>query len=189
MDTPASQETNPEPATSRFQAQWHHRPPVPIQVSPFFAWPPNPMRMVRWLAARWFNIAENSILVGVACVSWFWFQPPLEEAKTLAFGWIAEIYLRNLVLLTIVAGGLHLYFFTWKQQGKRLKFDPRDLKASGRTFTFNSQVADNVFWSLVSGVFFWTAYEVLMFWAMANGYAPDPRCGPTVRSGSWRCSS
>jgi sterol desaturase/sphingolipid hydroxylase (fatty acid hydroxylase superfamily) len=29
-----------------------------------------------------------------------------------------------------------------------------------------------MFWTLASGVAFWTAYEVLMLWAMANGYAP-----------------
>ncbi len=27
-------------------------------------------------------------------------------------------------------------------------------------------------WTLTSGVFFWTAFEALMLWAMANGYAP-----------------
>ena len=96
---------------STFARQWHHRPPVPIQVSPFFSWPIEPVRMVRWIAARWFNIAENSILVVIAYVSWRWFQPSPEEAKTFAFGWIAEIYVRNLILLLAVAGGLHLYFY------------------------------------------------------------------------------
>ncbi|MGB7270062.1 MAG: sterol desaturase family protein [Albidovulum sp.] len=162
----------PPPAPSSFARQWHHRPPVPIKVSPFFSWPPDPRRMLKWVADRWFSIAENSILLGVAMVSWFWFQPPLEESRVLAFGWIAEIYIRNLILLLIVAGGLHLYFHRWKKQGQTLKFDPRDLAAKARSFTFNSQVADNMFWSLGSGVAFWTGYEVLMFWAMANGYAP-----------------
>ena len=155
-----------------FARQWQHRPPVPIQVSPFFSWPVDPLRMVRWIADRWVNIAENSILVVVAYVSWRWFQPSLEDAKTFAVGWIAEIYVRNLVLLLAVAGGLHLYFYAWKRQGERLKFDGRDLARESRGFTFKNQVFDNMFWSLGSGVAFWTAYEALMFWAMANGYAP-----------------
>ncbi|MGC1489137.1 MAG: sterol desaturase family protein, partial [Albidovulum sp.] len=113
----------PPPAPSSFARQWHHRPPVPIKVSPFFSWPPDPRRMLKWVADRWFSIAENSILLGVAMISWFWFQPPLEESRVLAFGWIAEIYIRNLILLLIVAGGLHLYFHRWKQQGQTLKFD------------------------------------------------------------------
>lgn len=137
-----------------------------------FSWPPDPVKIFRWIAARWFTVAENSILVIVASVSWFWFQPPLEETKALSLGWIAEMYLRNFVLLLVVAGGLHLYFYTWRRQGQRLKYDPRDLMTTSRAFTFNNQVRDNIFWSLGSGVAFWTAYEVLMFWAMANDYAP-----------------
>ena len=174
---------------SAFARQWHHRPPVPIQNSPIFSWPPDPVKIYRWVVARWFTLAENSILVGVALVSWFWFQPPLEETKTLAPGWIVEIYVRNLVLLLVVAGGLHLFFYTLRRQGKRLKYDPRDLATANRAFTFNSQVRDNIFWSLASGVAFWTGYEVLMFWAMANGYAPTLLVEPAIRSGSWRCSS
>ena len=41
-----------------------------------------------------------------------------------------------------------------------------------RRFTLNSQLRDNMLWTLTSGVFFWTAFEALMLWAMANGYAP-----------------
>ncbi|MGI9483618.1 MAG: sterol desaturase family protein [Hyphomicrobiales bacterium] len=152
--------------------QWHHRPPVPIQVSPFFSWPLNPARMFSWLKDRWFTIAENSILVVVAYVSWRWFQPTLAEAKPFSFGWIAELYVRNLALLLIVAGGLHLYFYVWKHQKQRLKYDGRELAKDSKAFTFKSQVLDNMFWSMGSGVAFWTAYEALMFWAMANGYAP-----------------
>ncbi len=159
-------------STSGFSRQWHHRSAVPIQVSPLFVWPPDPVKIFRWVADRWFTFAENSILVVLATLSWLWFQPPLEETKTLAFGWIAQMYVRNLILITVVAGGLHLYFYTWRRQGQRLKYDKRELAARNRVFTFNSQVFDNVFWSLGSGVAFWTAYEVLMFWAMANGYAP-----------------
>ncbi len=82
------------------------------------------------------------------------------------------IWARNLVLMTAVAGGLHLYLYTIGKQGDRLRFDSRPLKTTGRTFTFGGQVRDNMFWTLASGVTIWTAYEVLIFWAMANDYAP-----------------
>ena len=159
------------PRSSGFARHWHFNPGGPIETSPYFAWPPDPSRFIRWVAARWFSLAENTILVFVALVSWFWFQPPLETVKNLSAGWITEIYIRNLLLLTIVAGGLHLYLYRFRRQGDRLKFDPRDLMTGG-SFTFNNQVYDNIFWSLGSGVAFWTGYEVLMFWAMANGFAP-----------------
>ncbi|MEM1419211.1 MAG: sterol desaturase family protein [Pseudomonadota bacterium] len=162
----------PQPPPSGFARQWRYRPQTPISTSPLFEWPPNPAGVLRWFAVRWVNIAENSILALLAIACWAWFQPPLEEMRTLSIDWIAQIYIRNLILIVLVAGGLHLYFHTWKRQGQELKYDPRELAAKGRAFTFNSQLWDNVFWTLASGVTFWTAYEVLIFWAMANGYAP-----------------
>lgn len=151
---------------------WNHVPDVPIQVSPFFSWPPDPMRMIRWIAVRWLGIAENLLVLTLATISWLWFQPPLEVTATLAPGWIFGLWLRNLILIFFVAGVLHWIFYMRKAQGARLKFDPRDLMHKGRQFTFGGQVRDNMFWTLGSGVGFWTAYEVLMFWAMGNGYAP-----------------
>ncbi len=159
-------------AESEMQRNWHYRPDVPIESSPFFSWPPRPMNMLRWVTARWFAIAENSILTLLAIVCWRWASPTLEETRLLQIGWVAEIWLRNMALMIAVAGGLHLYFHVWRKQRQKLKFDPREMLPRGKKFTFNSQLWDNVFWTLASGVTFWTAYEVLMLWAMANGYAP-----------------
>ncbi|MEM7289655.1 MAG: sterol desaturase family protein [Pseudomonadota bacterium] len=159
-------------SNQHFERQWHHRPPVPIEVSPLFSWPPDPAKIVRWIWDSWFFITERTIIAAIAIAAWYWFQPPLSETGTFAFGWIAEIYLRNMALMVLVAGGLHLYFYRWHRQRDHLKYDKRDLRKSSRAFTFNNQVWDNVFWSLVSGVTVWSAYEVLMFWAMANGYVP-----------------
>lgn len=157
---------------SEMERQWHYLPSVPIRTSPFFSWPPEPIRMVRWAAVRWFTIAENTILVSLAVACWLWVQPSMSEARTLQIGWIAEIWLRNMVLMIAVAGGLHLYFHVWRKQKQELKFDPREMSSKSKIFTFNSQLWDNVFWTLASGVTCWTAYEALMFWAMANGLAP-----------------
>ena len=151
---------------------WNHIPNVPIQVSPLFSWPPRPKEILKWIWNSWFLITENLILIAIASISFFWFQPSLEQAQTLSLGWIAIIYIRNIVLLGAVAGGLHLYFYTFTKQGQKLKYDPRPLMKSGKQFSLGGQVRDNMFWSLGSGVFFWTTYEVLMFWAMANGWAP-----------------
>lgn len=157
---------------SKFAKSWNYRPDVPLKVSPFFSWPPEFGRMPRWLAERWFQLGENLILVGLATICWLWFQPSMEEARVLGLGWIAEIYIRNFILIFVVAGGLHWYFHSARRQGNRLKYDPRDMPGKGRMFTLGSQVADNMVWTLGSGVFFWSAFEVLMFWGMANGYAP-----------------
>lgn len=151
---------------------WNHIPNVPIKVSPLFNWPLKPLEVLKWIWKSWFIITENLILIVVACISFFWFHPPLEQAQTFSIEWVAKLYIRNILLLSAVAGGLHLYFYTFTQQGQKLKYDPRPLSKSGRQFTLGGQVRDNMFWSLGSGVFFWTSYEALMFWAMANGWAP-----------------
>ena len=157
---------------SGFARQWHHMPEGPIAVSPIFSWPPEPRRIWPWVRDRWFTLAENSILTVLAIVTWAYLQPSLETTKTLEFGWVAQMFLRNLLLMVIVAGGLHLWFHRFKRQGTRLKYDPREMGGRLRAFTFNNQLLDNMFWTLASGVPFWTAYEALMLWAMANGYAP-----------------
>ena len=151
---------------------WNHTPAVPLQVSPFFQWPPRPVEIARWLWNSWFLLTERLIILGIAFACVIWVQPPLADTRTLAVGWIGEIWIRNIVLMTVVAGGLHLYFYRWRRQDDRLKFDPRPLMAKGRQFSLGGQIRDNMFWTLASGVTVWTAYEVLMFWAMGNGWAP-----------------
>ena len=63
---------------------WNHTPNVPLQVSPFFSWPPRPVEMVKWVFNSWFFVTEKLILVGIAFISFYWFQPPLEVTRTLA---------------------------------------------------------------------------------------------------------
>ncbi len=153
------------------RSHWAHRPPLPIGVSPVFRWPPDPVAIVRWFWRSWFPASEKLIILGFAAASWALLPPP-ERAAEIGAGWIAWIWLRNLGLMTLVAGGLHLWLYTFRRQGDDLRYDSRDLIASHRAFTFGSQVGDNMFWTLASGVTVWTAYEALMIWALANGYAP-----------------
>ena len=151
---------------------WNHIPEVPLRVSPFFTLPLRPLEMARWIWNSWFLISEKLIVVSIAFLCYHYFHPPLEEAREFAFGWIAQIYVRNFLLMLFVAGSLHLYFYAWSKQGKKLKYDARPLIKNGRQFSFKDQVRDNMFWTLGSGVAFWTMYEALLYWAMANGYAP-----------------
>jgi len=47
-----------------------------------------------------------------------------------------------------------------------------DMPKNNPRFFLNHQVWDNMFYTLVSGVTIWTAYEVFFFWAYANDYLP-----------------
>ena len=165
-------EAGNEESGGEFARRWNYTPPVPIRVSPLFVWPLDLMAVLGWMARQWLVVTERSILVLIGLASWFWFQPPLDVTATLAPGWIAGLYGRNLVLMLAVAGGLHLYFYAGQYQKQALRYDTRELAEMKKHFLFRHQLADNMVWSLASGVTIWTAYEVLMFWAMGNGYAP-----------------
>lgn len=168
----ASKPTTTSGPTGRRKKTWHYTPALPIKPSPYFSWPLNFPAIVRWMAGGWFPLSERLIILVLAIISAVAFHPSLEQSAELSFDWVAQIYLRNLILMCMVAGGLHLYFYVWRKQADEYRFDARPLVKSGKVFTFNSQVHDNMFWTLASGVTVWTAYEVLMMWALANGYAP-----------------
>ena len=96
-----------------FARRWNYTPPVPIRVSPLFVWPLDLMAVLGWMARQWLVITERSILVLIGLASWFWFQPPLDVTATLAPGWIAGLYGRNLVLMLAVAGGVRIFSTNW----------------------------------------------------------------------------
>ena len=110
------------------------------------------------------------VYIGLAAVVWNFFTPAMDRMQRFAFGWIAEIYLRNVVLLLVSAGGLHLWLYVRRAQGKQYKYDDRWLSTKTRRFLWGSQTRDNMFWALISGAFFWTAYEALLLWAYANDH-------------------
>ncbi|MDA9009452.1 sterol desaturase family protein [Alphaproteobacteria bacterium] len=164
-------DATPEEAKKQCR-EWNYHPDLPIPNSPVFAWPPEPRRLAIWFKNSWFSLSERVIILGFAILTWIYFQPPLEVCKTLGIEWVSYVYARNLILMTVVTTALHLYFHTWKKQGMVKKYDPRQLAKNNGLYNFRSQLWDNVFWTLASGVTVWTAYEVLVLWAMANGYAP-----------------
>ena len=103
-------------------------------------------------------------------VTWNYLQPELEQCKNLHVSWVAQLFLRNVILMLTVAGGLHLYFYVFKMQGAERKYDKHDIQRNHPRFLFSNQVRDNMFWTLASGVTVWTAYEALFFWAYANDW-------------------
>ena len=159
------------PAGRTKRSDWNHSPQVPIATAPYFDWPPQPAKLSAWLMRTWFPFTERLVVLAIAVITWLYFTPALERCRQFAWDWIGEVYVRNLTLMILVAGGLHLYLYVFGKQGKALKFDHRDLARNNRSFSFNNQVRDNMFWSLASGVTVWTSYEVLLLWGYANGYA------------------
>ena len=162
-------------ATSNRQSRtsWHYKPSLPVLVSPYFRWPPNVGQVVKWIVGGWFPLSERLIILLLAILSSLYFQPSPAATQELSLDWIAGLYVRNFLLMSFVAGGLHWYFYIARKQDNKRRYDARPFATSSRVFTFGSQVRDNMFWTLTSGVMIWTLYEALMLWAIANNYAPE----------------
>ena len=135
----------------------------------------NSVKVREWLKAI-FGIEGFVIimlkLVAIAAIVWYFLTPSLEQAATLRPGWILLIYLRNVALLTFFAGRLHLRLYVRRAQGMKYKYTPEWQATKDKKFMFGNQAWDNMFFSLVSGCIFWTAYEVLFLWGWANGIFP-----------------
>ncbi len=110
-------------------------------------------------------------MLAAAVVLWRFASPSLESAATLEPGWILRLWLRNLAVVAVAAGGTHLYLYTLARQGDDLRYDARPLGRNKRIFLFNDQVKDNMALTLGPAVLCWTGWEAFIWWAYANGWA------------------
>ena len=156
----------------RSKEVWHYKPDVPITPSPYFNWPLDISSIAKWMVHGWLPVSERLIILLLSLLTVYLFTPALENAQDFSIAWVAQMYARNLILMAFVAGGLHYYFYILKAQGDERRYDTRPFSQQSRVFTFGSQVRDNMFWTMGSGVLVWTAYECGMYWALANGFTP-----------------
>ncbi len=153
------------------RGEW--KPDVPPEPSPLFTRPWKPLKVLKYLFGPvGYFWPFNALFAAAAIVSWLFFTPDLSRTVTFQIGWMAEIYLRNVVLVSLLAGGLHLRLYITKRQGKRFKYNNNWLAKKTRKFLFRNQTADNIFWALISGCGIWTIYEALTLWMYANGRLP-----------------
>ena len=158
--------------TTAKEFEWAWHPPLPLKGVPVFIWPPQPLNALKYLVSLSFMGGILLPFLATAIFTWVYLQPALERCVKFDPDWILQMYARNLALMFLVSGGLHLYFYTFKQQGKTRKFDLRDLYRDNRKFFIRNQTWDNIFWSCASGVTIWTIYEVFFMWAYANNFLP-----------------
>lgn len=153
------------------KGEW--RPPYKVQYAPLFETPQKIGAVLKWLFG-WpgFIWPWHLLFFGVTAATWFYFQPPLEQCATFNWDWILTMFIRNQLLIWFVCGAWHLVLYNFKLQGTKQKYDPRWQNKGNTKFLFKNQVFDNIFWTCVSAVPFWTAYEVLFMWAYANGKIP-----------------
>lgn len=161
-------DATPDPEAAR----WNHRPEGPVALNPLFSWPPRPAAVLRWYRGAWLPATSLTLGALLAVGAWALFLPPLERMQTFAPGWMLTVWLLNLIPHIAVAGSLHWWLYIRRAQGDRLKFDRRDLARDSGAFTFGNQVWDNIWWTLGSAISVATVYQWILYWAMANGWAP-----------------
>ena len=103
----ATQRIKQDPPMSK---NWHWHPDLPIPMSPIMSWPPRPVATIKWIASYWLAIGAITMEFAFAWLVHLFLQPDLAAMKTLELGWISQLWCRNMVLLILVAGGLHLWF-------------------------------------------------------------------------------
>ena len=153
-------------------ARWAWRPALPVGNSPLFSWPPRALGALEWFLLPRCMLSARVPLAALAVVTWFALQPDLARCATLEADWILAMFARNLCLMLLVAGGLHLYLYAFARQGRARKYMAQDLARSDPRFSWNDQARDNMGWTLASGVTLWTAYEAALMWAYANEAIP-----------------
>jgi lathosterol oxidase len=147
---------------------WNYSPDEPIRYNPLFDWPIHPLKVFTWMIRRWISISRFLMFIILGFVIHQYLTPSLQKMQNVTFDWMLLIFLRNTALLFLVAGSLHLYLHVRKAQGDRFKFLKREMATKNKSFKFNDQVYDNMFWSIASGVTVWTGYEVLYLYSLAN---------------------
>ena len=145
--------------------------PETIGVPPIYVWPPKPVKALKYLI---FDLLYplGFFLLGLAWFTWHFLTPSLESMATLEAGWIALLWLRNAALLILVAGSLHWYLHATRSQQDQYQLNRQPLGGNGDQFLWGNQVKDNMFWSIASGVSFWTGFEAITYWIHANDHAP-----------------
>ena len=149
----------------------HWRPNEPLKVGPLLAWPWSLARVISWLPGYFFP--WNALFFCIAVMFWYWLTPARDTLSTLELEWILLILLRNAALVALLYGALELRLYVKRQQGTHFKYNSKfPTEQPSDVFFLRSQNIDNALRTFLSGLPIWTAYEVLILWAWANGIGP-----------------
>ena len=110
-----NESTAREPRSGADNSVWAWEPPVPLVEVPVLVWPPRILEAIRYLISRGFLLSFLLPFGALSTFTWYYLQPALERCVELQVGWIAQLFVRNFVLIAIIAGGLHLYFHTFNR--------------------------------------------------------------------------
>jgi sterol desaturase/sphingolipid hydroxylase (fatty acid hydroxylase superfamily) len=146
-------------------------PNEPVALAPLFRLPFSLRAFLAWLPH--YFLPWNLLFAASAVAYWAWIIPPVETMRTLGWGWPLYLYAVNALATFLFYGAFELNLYVLKRQDRRFKYNGKfPAEQKSKAFWFESQNRDNILRTFLSGVTIWTACEVLVLWAFANGYAP-----------------
>jgi sterol desaturase/sphingolipid hydroxylase (fatty acid hydroxylase superfamily) len=93
--------------------------------------------------------------------------------QTYEWGWVLWIWARNTVMVFALYGVMELRLYRRRAQSNRFKYNAKfPADAPSDVFWFKSQNLDNILRSFGTGLPVWSAYEVFLLHAWANGSGP-----------------
>ena len=147
-----------------------HWAPERAGYPPVFEWPPRPLAALRWLPN--YFVPWNTAYLVVAAGLWWLATPSTTTMATLGLGWVLAILVRNLAVVTVFYSNAHWTLYRRRSQAERYKFNRAWPRPAQGNRTLGSQHRETVFWSLISGVPIWTAWEATTLWLLSSGRIP-----------------
>ena len=149
------------------------RPAIVEKDHSLYNWPFNPMKGLMWLKDYLFRPIQIFHAV-LALFVWFFLTPDLSKMQIFSWDWFLVLYLRNVALLFLVTGSIHIWLYIKKGQGDQCQYDNKGLRKNDPRFWFQDQTRENMFFGIVSGCGIWTLYEAFTYWMFANGFTLFP---------------
>ena len=109
-------------------------PPDPIGYAPIFDGPFRPLAILKWIFGYpGFFLPWNVFYMAVPIITWAYFTPAVETMQSFAVGWIAYIFIRNVILTFLVVGAWHVWLYYKQAQGTDRTLTERNRSAFART--------------------------------------------------------
>ncbi|MDE2445038.1 MAG: sterol desaturase family protein, partial [Alphaproteobacteria bacterium] len=146
-------------------------PNEPAGIAPIWEMPPNLMKIIKWLPQYFFPY--DMLWIASALLWWNYVLPDVETMKAFGWGWVIRLFVINTAALFAFYGVYELRLYINRTQGPRFKYNgkwPSENKSD--VFWFKSQNIDSCLRIFFHAMPIWTAIEVAILYAYANGYVP-----------------
>ena len=146
-------------------------PNEPASIAPIWSFRPELNKVLKWLPQYFFPY--DLVWIASALLWWHFVLPDVEVMKTLGWDWILKLFFVNTVALFAFFGLYEWRLYIKRAQGTRFKYNGKwPSENRSEAFLFKSQNTDSILRILFHALPVWTAIEVAILYAFANGYVP-----------------